>query len=206
MTYRRRAVMDVSHLPTSVFGPRDILWWGTMGFVMIEGFTLVLCAVVYVYLTENFRKWPPEGTMLPSITVPTVQVLVMLLSLPLMLWVGRVSRKKLLRPVRLGLTMATAFSTTFCALRYWEITKSLNVRWDANAYGSAQWLILGAHASLLAVQLVEVAGVAAIFWIGPVEDKHFSDTADVAFYWLFIVLIWIPLYVLCFLVPHWIAR
>jgi len=105
--------------------------------------------------------------------------------------------------VRIGLTVATLFVAAFVGLRAWELLRSLNVRWDTNAYGSAQWLILGAHGTLLAVEFVEVAGMAAIFWLAPVEEKHFSDVADAGFYWYFMVLAWIPLYALCFLGPRW---
>ena len=59
---RTRTVLDVSKLPDIAFGPADIVWWGTLGFVVIEGFTLVLCAAVYLYLTQNFATWPPQGT------------------------------------------------------------------------------------------------------------------------------------------------
>ena len=41
-----RAVDDVAHLPDSAFGHRDLMWWGTVGFMVIEGFTLALGAVV----------------------------------------------------------------------------------------------------------------------------------------------------------------
>lgn len=199
-----RTVLDVSELPTTAFDNRDIMWWGTLGFIIIEGFTLVLCAVAYVYITGNFIEWPPAGTLRPSVVLPTVHVVLMLLSLVLMKWVMTVAHARDLAKVRFGLTLGAVMSAAFVGLRTWELTQSLNVRWDANAYGSAQWLIVGAHGTLLAVQLIEVAGMAAIFWLGPVEKKHFSDAADVAFYWFFIVLAWVPLYALAFLLPHWI--
>ena len=204
MTRRLRSVIDLRELPDVVFGPRDLMWWGTLGFVIIEGFTLVLCAVVYVYLQQNFSTWPPQHTPLPSLGAPTVQVLVMLASIPVVLWTSKAARRFDLGKVRIGLTLATLFGIAFVALRAVELLVSLNVKWDANAYASAQWLVLGAHATLLAVELVEVGGMALIFWIAPVEDKHFSDVADLVFYWLFMVLGWMPLYVLCFLAPRWI--
>jgi hypothetical protein len=43
-----------------------------------------------------------------------------------------------------------------------------------------------------------------MFWIAPVEEKHFSDVADMVFYWFFMVLAWFPLYVLCYWVPRWL--
>jgi cytochrome c oxidase subunit III len=198
----RRVAMDVSDLPTEAFDARDLMWWGTLGFVVIEGFTLVLCAVAHVYLTENFPSWPPYGTRLPSLGAPTGQVIVMLGSLFVVRRLNRAAHARELATVRTLLTIATGISVVMVALRAWELTRSLNVRWDANAYGSAQWLVVGTHGTLLAIQLIEVAGMAAIFWLGPVEKKHFSDAADVAGYWMFIVLSWLPLFLLSFVVPR----
>ena len=204
MTRRAKSVVDLRGLPDVVFGPRDIMWWGTLGFVIIEGFTLVLCAAAYVYLTQNFSTWPPEHTPLPSLGAPTLQVLLMLASLPVIWWLAKAARRFDLGAVRIGLTIATLFNAAFVGLRAWELLVSLNVKWDTNAYGSAQWLILGMHATLLAVELVEVGGMMLIFWFAPVEEKHFSDVTDMGFYWLFMTLGWIPLYVLCFWVPRWL--
>lgn len=204
MTPHRRIVMDVSHLPTHAFGIRDIMAWGTFAFIIIEGFTLFLAAASYLYLTKNFGGWPPEGTPRPDVAAPTLQVIVMLATLPFMQWLSRRAHDHDLERVRFGLTVAAGISVLINGLRAWELLRSLNVRWDTNAYGSAQWLIVGAHGTLLLIQLYELAGMALIFWRGPVETKHFSDAADVAVYWAFIVLGWLPLYVLCFLLPHWV--
>ena len=204
MTRRVRAVMNLSGLPDVVFGPRDIMWWGTMGFVVIEGFTLVLTAAVYLYIQQNFASWPPEGTPNPDLLVPTIQGALMILSLPFVWWISRVAHRFERGKVRLGLTVAALINGVFVALRLVEAISSLHVKWDTNAYGSAQWLILGSHFTLLAVEFVEVTGMALMFWLAPIEEKHFSDAADMAFYWFFMVLSWVPLYVLCFLVPRWI--
>jgi cytochrome c oxidase subunit 3 len=87
-------------------------------------------------------------------------------------------------------------------MRMIELTQSLHVRWDTNAYGSSQWLVLGAHGTLLLMQFVEMGGIALAFWFGNIEQKHFSDADDAAFYWYFMVAAWIPLYVMCFLFPR----
>jgi cytochrome c oxidase subunit 3 len=204
MMRRTKRVMDLRELPDVVFGPRDLMWWGTLGFVLIEGFTLVLCAAVYVYLQQNFTTWPPQHTPLPSLGAPTLQVILMLVSIPVVMWTSKAAKRFDLGKVRLGLVLATLFNAAFVGVRAIELLVSLNVKWDTNAYASAQWLVLGSHATLLAVELVEVAGMALVFWIAPVEEKHFSDVADMVFYWLFMVIAWFPLYVLCFLAPRWI--
>jgi len=204
VTQRLRSVMDLRALPDVVFGPRDLMWWGTLGFVLIEGFTLVLCAAAYLYITQNFPTWPPQNTPLPSLVAPTVQVLVMLVSLWPARWTAQAARRYDIGKVRIGLTIATAFAIAIVGLRAWELLVSLGVKWDANAYGSVQWLVVGAHATLLLVELVEVGGMMLIFWLAPIEEKHMSDVADMVFYWYFIVLSWLPLYVLCFWLPRWL--
>jgi cytochrome c oxidase subunit I+III len=172
--------------------------------MVIEGFTLVLCAASYVYLTQNYTTWPPEHTPLPSLGAPTIQVIAMLVSLPVVWWTAQAARRFELGKVRIGLVLATLFNAAFVGIRLVELLVSLNVRWDANAYASAQWMLLCMHGTLLAVELVEVGGMLLLFWIAPVEEKHFSDVADMGFYWFFMVLVWLPLFVLCFLVPRWL--
>ena len=202
MTRRARAVMNLSKLPDVVFGPRDIMWWGTLGFMVIEGFTLVLTAAVYLYLQQNFAAWPPEGTPNPSLGIPTVQVVVMLLSLPLVWWISKAAHAYELGKVRIGLTVASVVALAFVALRILEAIFSLNVKWDSNAYGSAQWMILGSHFTLLLLEFIEVTGMALLFWLAPVEEKHFSDAADMAFYWYFMVGVWIPIYLIVYVGPY----
>jgi cytochrome c oxidase subunit III len=204
VTQRLRSVIDLRGLPDVVFGPRDVMWWGTLGFMLIEGFTLVLCAAAYLYVTQNFSTWPPQNTPLPSLVAPTVQVAVMLVSLVPARWTARAARRFDLNAVRIGLVIATVFAIAIVGLRGWELLVSLNVKWDANVYGSVQWLVLGVHATLLAVELVEIGGMTLIVWVAPVEEKHMSDVADIVFYWYFMVLSWLPLYVLCFWLPRWL--
>jgi cytochrome c oxidase subunit 3 len=201
---RTRAVVDVSHLPDVTFGARDLMWWGTLGFVVIEGFSLALCAMVYLYLWKNFNEWPPAGTERPTLLWPTVQVVVMLASLPMIAWTCRAAKRFDLRRVKIGQTIAAVMVTAIMGLRFLEM-QALHVKWNQNAYGSAVWLVVGSHATLIAFKLVESYGFALQFWVAPIEDKHFSDVADDGFYWYFLILSWLPMYVLCYWGPRWMS-
>ena len=201
---RPRVVMDVSELPDVCFGPRDIMWWGTVGFVLIEGFTLVLCGAAYVYLQQNFPTWPPEGTPRPSLGVPTILASSMLLSLPFVAWLDRASKRFDLRAVRVGLPIAAVVCSAFVGLRIVELVSSIHVKWNSNAYGSALWLILCTHGTLLLIEAAELIGFAAVFWLAPIERKHFSDVSDAMLYWYFMSAAGVASYVLCFLLPRWI--
>ena len=197
-----RPAGDLSELPSVVFGWRSLMWWATLGFVLIEGFTLVLCAASYVYLTQNFTTWPPEHTPLPSLGAPTIQVIVMLASLPVVWWTAKAARRFELGKVRIGLVLATLFAIAFVGLRAVELLVSLNVRWDTNAYGSAAWTIVGAHTTLLLLDVADTLGLTFLFFVREMPGKSYSDANDNSFYWYFTVGIWIPIYLIVYVGPR----
>jgi len=100
---RERIVADVSRLPTVVYGGRNLVSWGTTGFMVIEGFSLALCAITYVYLRKNTVVWPPHGTQLPQLLVPTINMALMVLSLPLALWTKHRAERMDTSGTRIGL-------------------------------------------------------------------------------------------------------
>jgi heme/copper-type cytochrome/quinol oxidase subunit 3 len=106
--------------------------------------------------------------------------------------------------MRRWLPIAALLCTAFVGMRIGALATTVNVKWNTNAYGSAVWLVLGSHGTLLLIEAVEMIGFALAFWIAPIEEKHFSDVADAAFYWYFMVAAGLVTYVLVFLLPYWI--
>lgn len=197
-----RPVVDVSALPTFAFGARALLWWGTLGFMVAEGMTLVFCAGSYLYLRRNFLTWPPAPTPLPSLLLPTVNVAVMLVSLVPAVWVMRASKRFDIGAVRIGLVIMLLLEIVALVLRWYDFT-SLNTRWDANAYGTASWTTVGFHATLLVLDFAETVGMTMLVFSARMKDKYFPDVAENAMYWFFVVVTWVALYVLLYLFPRW---
>lgn len=193
--------LDVTELPDVAFGHRDLVWWGTVIFVVIEGFSLIVAATVWIYLSQHNDAWPPQGTLRPAWMPSLLQVAFMFLTLPLAYWIKEAAERFDYRRARLGVTLAALACLLFVLLRVMEL-RALNVRWDTNAYGSAQWLVVGFHSVLVLMQFIETTGIALAFWFADLEEKHFSDASDVAFYWWFIVLSWVPLAALCYVIPQ----
>jgi heme/copper-type cytochrome/quinol oxidase subunit 3 len=201
MSPARPSTVDVSGLPTDVYGHRSTVWWGTVAFMLIEGTTLAICAATYLYLRRNFGALPPERIAPPGLTAATANVALMLVSLLPNHLLARAGYRQDDRAIK-GLTLlAVAFCVAFVVLRGFEL-RALHVRWDLNAYGSATWATLVFHGTLLAVEVGEVAVMSAIFWAGRQEAKHYSDVTDLCFYWYFMCLAWVPLYALVFLLPR----
>lgn len=192
--------LDVSALPSDTYGTASPPWWGTLGFMLVEGTTLALCASAYIYVSRNYEGWPPLGTAAPDVLVPTLSVLLLLASLVPAHWLAKAAKRQDAAALRRIFAISVGVEVilvTVRALEFW----SLNVRWDSNAYGSVVWFTIGIHTTLLLADLVETATFGAIFWLDRYEKKHFSDADDVAFYWYFVVLIWAPLYVMIYLSP-----
>ena len=50
-----RAIASVDRLPTEVYGPANMTWWGALGGEVIEGFVVLLAVFAYFYLGEPIR-------------------------------------------------------------------------------------------------------------------------------------------------------
>ncbi len=192
--------VDVSGLPTTTFNHRSLAWWGTLGFMVIEGTTLFIGVVAYFYLSRNFQTWPPEHTMRPSVLWPTIQVLVLLASLIPTVLADRAAYRIDLPKLRQWLLVMLVFEVGAVVIR-WQEFLSLNVRWDSNAYGSAAWTLVGLHTTLLLADLFETAVLTVILFSSRRLDRHYSDATDVTFYWYFLVAAWVAIYVIVYLSP-----
>ena len=199
-----RRALDVSALPTIAYGPRATIWWGVLGLLAIEGSALAIVWVTYLYLRQNFVAWPPAGTPLPSLGAATADLVVLLASLVPMAAVDRWSRGERRRPVALGLMVVTLFGMASLALRALQFAGALGCRWDSHAYGSVVWTLLGMHAAHVLTSTLENALLMAVLFLGRVERKDFVDAHVNAFYWYFIVAIWVPTYALVYIAPRFL--
>jgi heme/copper-type cytochrome/quinol oxidase subunit 3 len=198
----KRLTIDVSQLPTLTFGHRNLNWWGTLGFMVIEGSTLAAAAASLLYLRGNFETWPPRPILPPDLGVPTL-VLVLLLAKLVPAWLGVRAAKRIDKSgVRLWLGVALAIGVVATALRLLEF-QSLNVRWDTSAYGSILWATLGLHTSLMLFDVLETAALLLLFYSDErLRLKHYGDVEDGCVYEYFLSLSWVPLYALVYLLPR----
>ncbi|HEX2251044.1 MAG TPA: cytochrome c oxidase subunit 3 [Gemmatimonadales bacterium] len=196
-----RPALDASTLPTTTFSHRSLAWWGTVGFMAIEGTTLFIAVVAYFYLRRNFAAWPPEHILRPDLFWPTVQVILLLASLVPVVLADRAAYRIDVPRLRRWLLVALGFEIVAVVIR-WQEFLALNVRWDTNAYGSVVWTLVGFHTTLLLVDVLETAVLLGILYSKRRLERHISDATDVTFYWYFLVATWIPLYVIVYLSPR----
>jgi cytochrome c oxidase subunit III len=194
------STLDVSQLPSYVFGPGSLLWWGTLGVVAIEGTVFVLALGAYYYLRTNNQAWP-MGVPPPELRWGVLNTIIMVVSLLPNHWTKHAALRHDLGRVRVGMFACIVVAVLFLGVRILEFT-ALNVGWDTNAYGSIVWILLGLHTVHLITDFFDSVILYGVMVAGPLEGKRFVDVAENAEYWDFVVLAWLPIFATIYIAPR----
>jgi heme/copper-type cytochrome/quinol oxidase subunit 3 len=200
MRQRPAATLDVSQLAPGAFGHRSLLWWGTLGMVLIEGTMFGIVIVAYFYLRMRNCTWPANVPP-PDVKWGTLNVLVLLASAVPNELAKKAGERLDLRAVRLWLIVCLVFGIGFNVIRAFEFS-TLNVLWNTNAYGSIVWMVLGLHTVHIATDVVDTGVLTTLMIVGPIEEKRFVDVAENSMYWYFVVFTWLPVYFVIYIAPR----
>ena len=193
--------VDVSELPTFAFGHQGLIWWGTAGYMVIEGSMFLVVFVVYFYLRLKVEQWPPSLPD-PDPTFGTINLIVLLASLIPNQFAKRAAERLDLRAVQLWMVVMVVLGIVPLAIRFFEYF-ALGCRWDSNAYGSIVWVLISLHTLHLATDAGDTVVLTALMFSDKVEGKRFVDVSENALDWYFIVLSWIPVYLVIYFAPRW---
>ena len=196
-----RPVGDLAYLPEHADGAAHVVWWGNVGFMLIEGTGFLLAIGAYLYLQSQSPAWPLNGDALPALTWSGIFTGGLVLSIIPNLWVRRQARQKREGRVRIGVLTMTLIGFALMTARWFEL-QQLGVRWNVDAYGSVVWLLMVLHTSHVVTDLGETAVQAAWLYTHEVGPDQFSDVEDNANYWNFVVLAWLPIYGLIYWLPR----
>jgi heme/copper-type cytochrome/quinol oxidase subunit 3 len=196
-----KVVADLSRLPLHGLGTASLTWWGTLGFMLIEGTAFVLGIAIYLYLYTLALEWP-LGAPAPDLGPGTALTLILLASMVPNLLLSRWAKRRELGKVRVGLVVMSIVAIPPLALRWFEFG-AMHTLWDSNAYGSITWALLGLHTTHLLTDLAETLVLTILMFTrhGP-NKRRFSDVEDNALYWNFVVIAWLPLYACLYWVPR----
>jgi heme/copper-type cytochrome/quinol oxidase subunit 3 len=197
---RAPVYLDVSPLPKHAFGSRDLLWWGTWGFMVIEGTMFAMLVSTLFYLRSQGGTWPPEPWAAPDLFWGNLNAAIMVASVWPTWKARRAAEARDAAGMRLWMVVADLFGAAFCVGRWYEF-RHLNVLWDSNAYGSVVWLVLGFHTTHLLTDVVE-SWVLTWLIFKKVDARRYVDVSEDCFYWYFVVLVWLPLYFIVYWMPR----
>ena len=180
-----QVAVDVSTIATEAFGHRSIEYWGTLSFILVEGFTMMLVFASYFYLVPNAETWPPPGILAPSPLWFVLCAVTMLTACVPIHHVCKAAERLDEAAVKKFLAIGLGIALLSIIFRFLSFS-ALHVKWYDSAYGSATWNILGFHTALLLPDIADVAIMATIFWRGYAEPKHYVTVVDTALSWYFV--------------------
>jgi len=199
----RDPVLDVSDLPSVAFGHRMPIWWGTLGFMVIEGMAFVMAVAAYFYLASQNPDWPMIEKSPDLIWGTSLLGLFLISEIP-NTWIKRRAEQMNPRTVRIGISVMALMGLFALGIRALEFT-TLNCRWDTNVYGSIVWALIFLHTLHIVTDVAETVVMVAMMFLAPLDARRFVDVEENAEYWDFVVLTWIPLYLVLYWAPRWMT-
>jgi cytochrome c oxidase subunit III len=195
-----RRALDVSGLPTYAYGNRSLMWWGTLGMVLIEATVFAIAIVTYFYLRDRADAWPPHGVP-PVLTYGTWNTVVLLLSAIPNQWTKKKAEAEDLTGVRIGLILCLLFALIFLVLRGFEFG-ALQTSWNTSAYGSIVWALMILHTVHLVTDTLDTIVIAVLMFTSKISGRRFVDVAENALYWYFVIGSWLLIYATVYLAPR----
>jgi heme/copper-type cytochrome/quinol oxidase subunit 3 len=202
MILEPRFTDDVADLPTHMFGPASLTWWGVIGFMVIEGAFFALAFAAYFFLMGHEQGWPPEGRQAPDILAGTVFTIVMLASEPLNVRIKQAAHAADVPAIRRLMPLMVGLGLLLLVIRGFEFN-SLNCRWTDDAYSSIVWAILFLHTTHLLTDWGDTVVLAALMRT-PVayEGRKQVDVDENCLYWRYVWMMWIPIYLMIYWIPR----
>jgi cytochrome c oxidase subunit III len=193
---KTRIELDLSGTPTEGFGHRVLPWWGTMGFIALEGMGFVLSIGMFLYIPLNDPQWPLGFPPQPLAWSSAFTLLLLVSLIPNWLVFRRAVAhdNRALKPL---LVLMSLIGIAVLVIRWFEF-QALTIHWDTNVYGSLLWVLLGLHTAHLLTDVADTIVMTAIFFTGHTPNGRFSDADENAFYWVFVVVGWLPIYALLY--------
>jgi cytochrome c oxidase subunit III len=201
-----RRLLDVSSLPTTVFGARSPVWWGNTLLIFSESTCVAICVAAYFYLRQNFAAWPPPNPNTspplfhptPDLLLPTVELAVMLASCGLMFLTDRAARAIDAARTKIGLWLLLVIVLALIVCRFYEF-HGIHFRWDDNAYASIVWTLLGLHLTYLFVVSGEFLIMALWLHRARFDRHHAHDVVLAGTFWYWTVATWALLYAVVYI-------
>ena len=199
-------VLDVSDLPLETADSRALLWWGNLGMLAIEGTMFAMLIATWLYLKTANLDWPPHNLRLPPLLWPSIGLALLIVSAFFMY--GLADRGALrgdLSSIKIGHAICIAIGIAFLVIR-WKDVAALGFKWSDHAYGSMVWTCIGMHTFHMLSATGETIALLVYESVRPVTKKQLLDIRCTCVYWYFVVIAWIPFYVLIDLGPYFMRK
>lgn len=193
--------LDVSHLPPYDISSQSPAWWGQLCLAIIEGTMFSILMACYFYVRLRMDVWPPPGDQFPHLLLPTLGFIPLLLSVPPAYFASKAAKENNRRSMILNLSLNLLFAAGYFVMRIFE-WHSLNFNWKADAQGSYVWAFLALHTFDYVADMAFTLVLLILVVIGRYGQKERLGVHVDSIVWYFLVLIWIPIYVVIYWGPR----
>lgn len=196
-------VVRKGSLPTLLTGAGAPIWWAMIVLVAIETTVFATLISSYLYLRFAAPAWPPEGIPEPGLLLPIINTGVLLASSVAVFWGANGIKKGDLRRLKIGIGIGIVMEVVFFAIKL-VLSSGLGYGFTTHAYGSIFSVIDRFHTMhvLVAILMASVAEVLA--FRGYFSQQRRLGIEAVNIYWQFVAIIWIPVFIVLFLVPRYL--
>lgn len=202
-TTTQQSISGHDPIPHLVTGSKGSGWWGIVMLLLIESAVFAGLIASYFYLFANADIWPAGGASTPEMALPIVYTIVLLASGAL----GYIGEKAIeegdVTRMRLFRSIGCVALAIFLVLKSWEYL-NLDYRWDESAYASILWLIAGFHTLHVFTVLLKEVVIQVLAAKGFFTRERRGALEGATLYWMFVVLMWIPLFATVYLFPNFV--
>lgn len=201
MTTSTPRFINVAELPSIAFLHRSVVFWAAVGAIMMEGTMFALLIASYYYARLGVDVWPPPGTRTMGVTLPTVELVLLLISVLPSYWSSEAAKKNDIPKARRQLALNLLLVLAAMAVRAYEWS-SFDFNWKANIEASIVWMMLSLHTFEVAVDVALTLFLIVVSLTPRFNDTHRKGIDFDSITWYFLVGIWVPMYATIFLAPY----
>jgi cytochrome c oxidase subunit 3 len=192
--------IDVSELKPYDISAQSPLWWGQFLLGLIECTMFGILIAAYFYTRLRMDVWPPPGDQFPHKLMPTLSVILLILSVVPTWWATEAAKKN----NRFSMASGMALNLIVAGIALWlRITEwnSLNFNWMTDIQGSYVWAFLGLHTFDYIGDMVFTGVLLLLVLIGRYGPKQRLGVHVDSVVWYLLVAIWIPIYIVIYWGP-----
>jgi cytochrome c oxidase subunit I+III len=167
----------------------------------IEATMFSILIAMYFYLRLGVDVWPPPGTQLPHLTLPTMELVPLLISMLGSYWASEAAKKNDRAGMLTGMLFNVALALAAIGIRI-VAWRSFNFNWATDVHGSIVWTILGLHTFDLVADVIFTLVLIAVVAANRCGICQRQGVHVDSIVWYFLVGIWLPLYVVVYWGPR----
>ena len=203
MSATNASVAGEGRLPATLNGLQAPVYWGMLALVAIETVVFATLLSSYFYLRLMSEEWPPAGVPHPKLLLPVINTIVLLTSSGVVLWATRGLAQNNQRRLKIGLAIAIVLEGVFFTIKM-VVSTGLPFSWSDHAYGSIFTSIDRLHSLHVVIAILMAVVAEILVFRGEFDAENRLGIQALNIYWQFVALIWLPVFVVLFLVPRWL--